>query len=220
MKLPPHKTGNQKAEIRRILTSVLLLSCLFFSIISATTTTPAHAACSNPTGNAGTLIYNEGYRVVEYCNGGAWVRTSQVGAGDTSTGLVGWWKLDDGAGTSAVDSSGNSNTGTTHNTPTWTTGMNSGALTFAAASSQYLTAADAPLSLAGSWTVSSWVTLSSLPSSGNSYELLIKSVSGGSTNYSLLVHNTAGAYSFRANLTNSVGTNYNASYTTAISTGT
>jgi len=44
-------------------------------------------------------------------------------AGDTS--LVGWWKLDDGSGTTAIDSSGNGNHGTLINSPEWqTTGDN------------------------------------------------------------------------------------------------
>ena len=46
----------------------------------------------------------------------------------TPTTLAGWWKLDDASGTTAVDSSGNSNTGTLTNGPTWTTGTIDGGL--------------------------------------------------------------------------------------------
>ncbi len=35
--------------------------------------------------------------------------------------LVGWWKLDDGSGTTAIDSSGNGNHGTLINSPEWQT---------------------------------------------------------------------------------------------------
>jgi chitodextrinase len=50
------------------------------------------------------------------------------------TGPVGWWKLDEGAGTTTADSSGNSNTGTLTNGPTWATGrVGPGALTFSGA---------------------------------------------------------------------------------------
>lgn len=38
---------------------------------------------------------------------------------DITTGLVGWWKLDEGTGTSAVDSSGNANTGILEGGATW-----------------------------------------------------------------------------------------------------
>jgi hypothetical protein len=37
------------------------------------------------------------------------------------TGLVGYWKLNEGVGSSAADSSGNKKTGTLINSPTWTT---------------------------------------------------------------------------------------------------
>lgn len=39
----------------------------------------------------------------------------------SSNSLKGWWKLDDGSGTSATDSSGNVNTLSLANTPTWVT---------------------------------------------------------------------------------------------------
>src|ERR1035437_3317592 len=56
-----------------------------------------------------------------------------------NSGLVGWWKFDDGGGISAVDSSGNGNTGTLiYSFPSdnsqWVTGQIGGALSFGAAS--------------------------------------------------------------------------------------
>ena len=58
-------------------------------------------------------------------------------AADTTTGLVGYWKFDDGSGSStAADSSGNGNTGTLNDfadstfTTMWTGGLIGGALTF------------------------------------------------------------------------------------------
>lgn len=44
-------------------------------------------------------------------------------------GLVGYWKFDEGSGTSAADSRG-SNTGTLYNGPTWVSGKSSYALSF------------------------------------------------------------------------------------------
>ncbi|MHC4629535.1 MAG: hypothetical protein ACYTDV_21380 [Planctomycetota bacterium] len=44
--------------------------------------------------------------------------------------LVGWWRLDDGSGTTATDSSGNGNDGTLTGGPTWALGRLSGALEF------------------------------------------------------------------------------------------
>lgn len=176
------------ARRRRIAVLGLLLS---FSIITATiTATPTHAACFSPAGNAGDVKYNGGYRVEQYCNGGAWVRMG--GAGDINSNLVGWWKLDDGSGTSAADSSGNSNTGTLHpdnssQNPVWTTsGMNGGALTFDGVNTQAVSAADSSsLELSGSWTVSTWVNLSALPASGNLATFIYKYAGGGGVNYLL-----------------------------------
>ena len=45
------------------------------------------------------------------------------GTGRLDSGLAGYWKLDDGSGTSATDASTNGNTGTLTNSPTWTTGQ-------------------------------------------------------------------------------------------------
>ncbi len=52
-------------------------------------------------------------------------------AGSVSADLVGYWKLDDGSGTVATDSSGNGNDGDLIGNPTWTTGVFGGALHFA-----------------------------------------------------------------------------------------
>lgn len=50
---------------------------------------------------------------------------------DVLDGLVAWWKLDEGAGTTAYDSSGNGYHGTLVNSPVWTNGLNgSAALSF------------------------------------------------------------------------------------------
>ena len=158
----------------------LLLAAIIFPA-------PAFAACFKPAGNAGDIIYNPGYSAMQYCNGGAWVKMGGP-VGDTATGLVGYWKFDDGSGTSAIDSSGNGNTGTLQNTPTWTTsGMNGGALTFNG-TNQFVTAPDvAPLQLSGSWTVSSWVNFSALPASGRA-SVLVQKI-GAAINYELLVDN-------------------------------
>lgn len=49
---------------------------------------------------------------------------------DVTEGLVGWWKFDEGSGTSAADSSGYGNTGTLTNGPTWAAGKRGGAVNF------------------------------------------------------------------------------------------
>ena len=51
-------------------------------------------------------------------------------AQDITTGLAGHWKFDETIGTTASDSSGNNNTGTLTNGPTWTAGKIGGAVNF------------------------------------------------------------------------------------------
>lgn len=60
-------------------------------------------------------------------------RTQLASALDgADSGLVGWWKFDEGSGTTAGDASGNGNIGTLINGPTWTTDskVGSGAIGF------------------------------------------------------------------------------------------
>ena len=79
---------------------------------------------------------------------------------DITTGLVGWWKFDEGSGTAAADSSGNNNTGTLTNGPTWTTGKIGGALSFDG-TNDYVGASVSDSNLATTLTLSQWVKATS-----------------------------------------------------------
>ena len=186
---PKSEIGNQKSEassFRRLpLTFVLLFLIWTFCL-----QTSASASCFSPTGIAGDLIYSGGMQADLYCDGASWVAMGPVG--DARTGLIGWWKFDDGSGTSAADSSGSGNTGTTQNSPTWTaSGMNNGALTLNG-TNQYVNVPDAAsLDLSGSWTVSAWVELNVLPGASSASIILDKIASaGGISNYAISVDNT------------------------------
>ncbi len=72
----------------------------------------------------------------------------------TKTGLVGHWKLDEGTGIKANDSSASVNSGTLVGGPTWTTGKLGKALNFNG-SSQYINAGTQ--SVTGSFALSCWV---------------------------------------------------------------
>jgi hypothetical protein len=87
--------------------------------------------------------------------------------------LVGWWKVDEGSGGTAADSSGNGNGGVLINNPLWTNGLFSGALQFnGSINDSYL---DVPISssldsASTALTVSAWVnTTSSTPQAVLSY---------------------------------------------------
>ncbi len=89
---------------------------------------------------------------------------------DTTTGLVGHWKLDEVSGTTAYDSSGNGNNGTLQNTPTWTSGRIGGALVFNGTSSQYV---DTPsFTLPSNISFCAWTNPQNIP---NNYKFFIGS---------------------------------------------
>ncbi|MHC4159547.1 MAG: LamG-like jellyroll fold domain-containing protein, partial [Planctomycetota bacterium] len=69
----------------------------------------------------------------------------------TDINLVGWWKFDDGSGSTAIDSSGRGNDGTLVNGPVWTTGQVDGGLDFDG-SNDYVNSGNAFPSVAGSTT--------------------------------------------------------------------
>ena len=64
------------------------------------------------------------------------------GTGDLSAGLAGYWKLDENTGTSAADSSTNSNAGTLTNGPTWATGQIGSSVTFDGTNDSIVTTTD------------------------------------------------------------------------------
>jgi len=77
----------------------------------------------------------------------------------TTSGLLGYWKFDKGSGSSAVDSSGNGNTGTLVNGPVWTTGRSGKGLSFDGANDYVRVAHKAALD-AFPLTVVAWVKTS------------------------------------------------------------
>jgi len=84
---------------------------------------------------------------------------------DIATGLVGWWKFDEGSGTTAADSSGSGNTGTLTNGPTWTTGkVGSGALSFDG-TNDYVSAPSNIIGT-GAMTLTAWIYAKSYGSNG------------------------------------------------------
>ncbi len=93
---------------------------------------------------------------------------------------IGYWKLDDGSGTTALDASGNGHTGTLLNGPTWIPGVVSGALSFDGLNDSVDVPHDAALD-AYPLTVAAWVKTSATglggivnkyyPSSWNGYQI-------------------------------------------------
>ena len=94
------------------------------------------------------------------------------------TGLVGAWGFNEGAGTTAADSSGSGNHGTLSGAgAAWTTGgKNGGGLSFNGTAGKVTVPHSASISLSSSYTLEAWVK----PSALSAYEtVLIKEVTGG-----------------------------------------
>ncbi len=84
----------------------------------------------------------------------------------STNGLVGYWNLDEGTGTTALDLSGNGNGGTLVNGPTWVNGQISGALSFNGTNNYTNVGSPSNGSLdfgTGDFTLSAWINLPTTP---------------------------------------------------------
>ena len=87
-------------------------------------------------------------------------------------GLVAWWRFNEAtsgtcSGAAAIDSSGNGNTGTCNNGPTWATGqVGIGAMSFNGSTQYVGVGFDPAVSLAGSYTISAWALSTASTSDG------------------------------------------------------
>jgi len=72
-------------------------------------------------------------------------------------GLVGWWKLDDGSGGMAADSSGNGLNGRLVGDPTWVDGIAAGALAFDGDGDYVNVGPDPKFNITNQITVSAWI---------------------------------------------------------------
>jgi hypothetical protein len=80
-------------------------------------------------------------------------------AADLPSSLVGWWKLDEESGSTALDSTGNKHDGTLIQNPVWTTGKIGGALEFNG-TSNFVRIPDHPaltFAVSQSYTLAAWV---------------------------------------------------------------
>jgi hypothetical protein len=111
-------------------------------------------------------------------------------------GLVGWWKMDEGNGTTTSDSSGNGNTGTLTNGPSWQTVgscKTGGCLSFDG-SDDYVDMGDATsLRVFGPLTISSWVYFNGLQ---NQMIVIRGTGAASSASYYLFVLSTAVEFSW------------------------
>ncbi|HVW66654.1 MAG TPA: LamG-like jellyroll fold domain-containing protein [Candidatus Peribacteraceae bacterium] len=126
--------------------------------------------------------------------GGNTVKGVTIGdaAGISAASLIGYWKFDDGAGTSAADSSGNSHTATLYGSPTWSSDTPSlhfsDPYSLALGSSKYADAGTATAyNVTGSnFTISAWIKLNT-----NTSHSIIAAKADSSYGYQFLVRDGA-----------------------------
>ena len=78
--------------------------------------------------------------------------------GTTQAELVGWWRFDEGSGTTVTDASGNGNNGTLNGGPQWVAGNFGGALEFDGTDDYVDCGSDPSLDLT-TWTITFWLNL-------------------------------------------------------------
>ncbi len=90
--------------------------------------------------------------------------TFNIQPAKTSGDLVGYWKFDEGSGTTAYDSSGNGNDGILINGPVWTAGKVDGALRFDGIDDIVVVPDSASLDITQEIVIAMWVRPFSIPS--------------------------------------------------------
>lgn len=109
----------------------------------------------------------------------------------TANGPIAWYKLDEGAGSTANDSSGNNFAGTLTKSPVWTAGKSGSALAFDTTLGNRVVVADrAALDISSAITLAAWVKPSQL---AHQY-VIIKAQAGSVNGYELGLHSNGKAY--------------------------
>lgn len=111
-----------------------------------------------------------------------------ISKADITTGLTGHWTLNEGTGTTAGDSSGNSNTGSILNGALWTTGKMGQALDFDGVNDRVIVSSSATLAPTNALTLSAWIR----PDSVTATQFIINKAISTSANgdYFLVLRNT------------------------------
>jgi parallel beta-helix repeat protein len=106
-------------------------------------------------------------------------------------GLVGYWKFDEGFGYSVIDSSGNGNSGTLNNGPTWVNGRHDKALSFDGVDDFVLVQDSPSLHFYSAVTVEVWAYLP-IDADYAGDRIISKTASNGGTNLILGIWDNAG----------------------------
>jgi hypothetical protein len=119
------------------------------------------------------------------------------GTGRLDSGLLGYWPLDNGSGTSATDLSTNGNTGTLTNGPTWTTGQIGGAVQFDGTDDRISLSTSTALDLDSAHSISAWVKTSASNTNQHIFTSGTAGCCGTEAALTLTYNSGGGTYRFR-----------------------
>jgi hypothetical protein len=118
--------------------------------------------------------------------------TTATPAPSTGSGPVGYWKMDEGTGTTTADSSGKGDTGNLYNGAAWTSGVSGKALSFNGVNNYVQVNNNSvlsPLSSTGEMTVATWVNLNKRPATtGQGRSALVAKGSSNNWEYALYAY--------------------------------
>ncbi len=117
-----------------------------------------------------------------------------AGSAGAAGSMVGWWKLDDGFGTVAKDSSGNGRDGTLVNGPVWTAGKIGDALEFNGKDSFARVPDSSALTFAvtDSYTLAAWIYLPNVPAGWHGIICKGRQAGGAAAYYGLWIGDNGG----------------------------
>jgi alpha-L-arabinofuranosidase len=111
-----------------------------------------------------------------------------------TTGLAGYWKFDEGSGTTASDASGNGYTGTLQSGATWSTGqVGSSALRVTGANNSYVDISQAVVNTAASFSVAAWVKVTAV---GGGYQTFVSLDGSQVSTFFLQLRGDTGLFAF------------------------
>lgn len=109
---------------------------------------------------------------------------SSVRAQDYTTGLVGYWPLDEGSGSTTADTSGNGNDGTLNNSPVWnTSGKFGNALEFDFGDISYVSVPDDDTLDMTSFTLAAWIKIDTAENDAWNWYTMFEKGAAGEVNY-------------------------------------
>jgi len=112
----------------------------------------------------------------------------------TEAEMVGWWRLDEGSGTAANDSSGYGNHGTLVSNPQWVVGVAGGALEFNGTSDFVDCGDDESLDITGPITITLWMRPAAAGEGGPNAGPVCKALSGATWSWQLRYNAPGGNY--------------------------